>query len=110
MPKPTTNASPSMPLLYSMPIGHGRRGALARVASTGLDGRVEGSYAPRTRAHPSWLIQHHIDAAYFFCSADEYQHLRRLLSMDPANDDRSLQELQHGGMRTLGQATRATRF
>ena len=51
-----------------------------------------------TRAHPTWLIEDHLCG--FFCSADEYQHLRRLL-MDPANDDRSLQELQQD-MRTFG--------
>jgi hypothetical protein len=51
-----------------------------------------------TRAHPAWLIEDHLCG--FLCSADEYQHVRRLL-MDPANDNRSIQELQQD-MRAFG--------
>jgi hypothetical protein len=51
-----------------------------------------------TREHPAWLIEDHLCG--MICSPDEYQHLEHLL-VDPANNNRSLQELQQD-MRAFG--------
>jgi hypothetical protein len=50
------------------------------------------------RAHSAWLIEDHLCG--FLCSVDEYRYVRRLL-MDPAYDNRPLQELQQD-MRSFG--------
>ena len=65
-------------------------------AAAGLEGVW--STTLTTRGHPAWLIADHLCG--LICSLDEYQYLEHLL-VDPANNDRSLQELQQD-MRAFG--------
>ena len=89
---------PRVVCLYAVSVAAQLATELAHPQSGGVGLEGVWSATVMTRQHPAWLIEDHLCG--FVCSPEEYQYLHRLL-MDPANDKRSLQELQQD-MRTFG--------
>jgi hypothetical protein len=84
--------------LYAVPVAALFATELVHAQSGGSGLEGVWSTTVMTSQHPAWLIEDHLCG--FVCSPEEYEYLHRLLR-DPANDKRSLQQLQQD-MRTFG--------